>query len=632
MLILLWLPFLCIAAASALSSNFVFKSSIAVPPGWRLLYVAPPEHRFELAFSLRPGRFDELERRLYENSDPRNPRWTRQGRLSKHDVNVLVSPRSESISGVMDYLRRYDVDLGSIRWASDAKDWFSILVTISEAERLLGTKYFVYEHQSSGRKVMRTPSYQLPEDLLHHVVSVQPTNYFGNIKPYRSTVRPHFGAIPPKFPVTIAAEPIPVTLDTIKTQYNIGDYAPKNLSNNVIGITGYLEQYANLGDLKLFYETYLPAAANVSTLKVELVKGGINPQNVSLAGSEANLDVQYAGGLSFPIRNIFYSTHGRGLHTPENVSNTNEPYDVFLNYLLSKSDGELPTVLSTSYGEDERFVPEDYAYSVCNLYARLAARGVTIIHSSGDSGVGTGIDPTGSGPCFTPVNAFSPTFPATCPYVTSVGGTVGDPETAISFSGGGFSNYFPRPSYQDVAIPGYIANYATEQKGLFNTSGRGFPDVSALSVYYTVIVGRAPAQISGTSASAPSFAAIISLLNDVLISNGRKSLGFINPLLYHLGGKGFNDITVGNNLGCGTEGFNATQGWDPVTGWGSPDFSKLKDLILSEAYTTSSTSSRSTPTLSSTRTGGAITIFPGTWGILFVPAAQVALMTLGLRF
>jgi tripeptidyl-peptidase-1 len=48
-----------------------------------------------------------------------------------------------------------------------------------------------------------------------------------------------------------------------------------------------------------------------------------------------------------------------------------------------------------------------------------------------------------------------------------VGGTVGNPEMAISFSGGGFSNYFSRPLYQDIAVPSYIANYTTEQKGAF---------------------------------------------------------------------------------------------------------------------------------------------------------------------
>jgi tripeptidyl-peptidase-1 len=59
-------------------------------------------------------------------------------------------------------------------------------------------------------------------------------------------------------------------------------------------------------------------------------------------------------------------------------------------------------------------------------------------------------------------------------------------------------------------------------------------------------------------------AGIISLLNDYLLSEGEKPLGFLNPWLYGRGLKGLNDITSGSNPGCGTDGFTAIAGWDPV--------------------------------------------------------------------
>lgn len=62
--------------------------------------------------------------------------------------------------------------------------------------------------------------------------------------------------------------------------------------------------------------------------------------------------------------------------------------------------------------------------------------------------------------------------------------------------------------------------------------------------------------ISGTSASAPTFAAIVALLNDAMLAAGRPPLGFLNPLLYLKGAAGLNDITAGNAPGCGTPGFN----------------------------------------------------------------------------
>ena len=70
-------------------------------------------------------------------------------------------------------------------------------------------------------------------------------------------------------------------------------------------------------------------------------------------------------------------------------------------------------------------------------------------------------------------------------------------------------------------------------------------------------------------------------MNDARIAAGLPSLGFLNPWLYKKGFKGLNDIIGGNNPGCGTSGFTAVKGWDPVTGLGTPNFGLLKDLALS---------------------------------------------------
>ena len=62
---------------------------------------------------------------------------------------------------------------------------------------------------------------------------------------------------------------------------------------------------------------------------------------------------------------------------------------------------------------------------------------------------------------------------------------------------------------------------------------------------------------------------------------GKKSLGFLNPLIYSAQGQAaFNDITTGSNPGCGTKGFPASIGWDPATGFGTPDFAKLLALVM----------------------------------------------------
>lgn len=79
-----------------------------------------------------------------------------------------------------------------------------------------------------------------------------------------------------------------------------------------------------------------------------------------------------------------------------------------------------------------------------------------------------------------------------------------------------------------------------------------------------MIVGGRVESVGGTSASSPTFASIVALLNDFRISRGKPSLGFLNPVLYSKGLPGFVDILLGNNPGCGTPGFNATEGKLPI--------------------------------------------------------------------
>ena len=149
--------------------------------------------------------------------------------------------------------------------------------------------------------------------------------------------------------------------------------------------------------------------------------------------------------------------------------------------------------------------------------------------------------------------------------VTVVGSTTGiSPETAADFSSGGFSNFFSTPSYQADAVAGYLATLGDTNAGLFNTSGRGYPDVSAQGVGYQVTIAGQVTPVDGTSASTPLFASVVSLLNDRLIAAGQSPMGFMNPFLYAGGQVALNDITSGSNPGCGTDGFPAADGWDPV--------------------------------------------------------------------
>jgi len=333
-----------------------------------------------------------------------------------------------------------------------------------------------------------------------------------------------------------------------------------------------------------------------------LVTGGNNSQLFSQEGQgEAALDVQEAAGIAAPAKGYFYSTNGIPPINPDSLTTEalnsagmgNEPYLNWVTYTLAQQEN--PYVISTSYGDDEQSVPFSYASRVCSDFGKLSVRGSTLFFASGDFGVG-GVQPTnctlnnGSGE-----TAFLPVFPASCPVVTTVGGVSGfSPEVVTVFpddggsSGGGFSNYFSRPSYQDTAVEGYFAKIGDLYEGVYNRQGRAYPDIAFNARNLSIIFNAKNVRISGTSAAAPGAAGLFTLLNDARIAAGKSVLGCINPLLYS--GKlqaagGFKDTTQGSNYayspGCNyTSGFPALEGWDAATGFGSPIFEALKTAVL----------------------------------------------------
>jgi tripeptidyl-peptidase-1 len=171
-----------------------------------------------------------------------------------------------------------------------------------------------------------------------------------------------------------------------------------------------------------------------------------------------------------------------------------------------------------------------------------------------------------------------------------------NPEDSFS-PGGGFSNYFDRPLWQQAAVSSYLKKVGNRYDGFFNSAGRAYPDIAAQvsdigwiaqrvdyvstniwpftiqSVGIPIIWNGVVALEGGTSAAAPIAASVFALLNDALIAAGKPPMGFINPWLYKKGYRAFNDITSGYLHGyftCGRRGFKATEGWDAASGYGTP--------------------------------------------------------------
>jgi kumamolisin len=196
-------------------------------------------------------------------------------------------------------------------------------------------------------------------------------------------------------------------------------------------------------------------------------------------------------------------------------------------------------------------------------FQAAAAMGVTVCVAAGDGG---STDGENDG-----LNHVD--FPASSPNALACGGTTlvasGNSITSETVwnelannegaTGGGISDVFPLPSYQNGAGVPPSANPN-------HNVGRGAPDVSGdadpTTGYVTLVDGQ-PDVIGGTSAVAPLWAGLIALVNESV----GKPVGFVNPLLYQSASTAgdFNDVTSGNN-----GAYSAGPGWDACTGLGSP--------------------------------------------------------------
>lgn len=117
--------------------------------------------------------------------------------------------------------------------------------------------------------------------------------------------------------------------------------------------------------------------------------------------------------------------------------------------------------------------------------------------------------------------------------------------------------------------------------------GRGYPDISLVGNNYMTSIGGKWFSVSGTSASCPVMAGMVSIINSARMKLGKTSVGWLNPTLYYMQASFVKDITSGKNncdagdsATCCTQGFHATPGWDPTTGLGSLNFDLFRNAIV----------------------------------------------------
>ncbi|KAH9896701.1 subtilisin-like protein [Cubamyces lactineus] len=549
---------------SARSTTFqVHELRRAAPQGFTQVGPAPAEQTISLRLALTQSDPDGVIDSLYKVSDPDSASYGQY--LSKNEVEQFIAPQAATVNAVNAWLKENGLTSKSL---SPAGDWISIQVPVSKANDLFNTNFSVFRHTGSGAETIRTLSYSLPAPLQGHVDLVHPTVSF----PTSFSLKPSTTASQVAFHTTVEEGGLKAvcsngtTVPCLQELYKI-PLTPAVHKDNELGVTGFFGNSAHYAWLETFLEKYRPDMNPGTNFSVFGIDGGDNDQNYPSV-SEGELDIQYTVGLATDVPVTYYF-----------IGYDNQDGD--LDGFLDGADAilaldKLPQVLTTSYGFPESSLSFALTDKLCRAYAQLGARGTTLLFAAGDDGPGCGND-DGS--------VFDAFFPSNCPFVTSVGGTQGfAPEEAWTGSSGGFSNYYSRPAYQEAAVSAYLKAHGNDNKGAYNASGRAFPDIAAKADEFIIYAGDSFYPIFGTSASSPTMASIIALINDRLESAHRPQLGFLNPWLYKQGYKAFTDITTGNSsLRCSSNGtahgFNAVKGWDPVTGLGTPRFDKLLEIL-----------------------------------------------------
>lgn len=551
-----------------------------------------------------------------------------------HDCTILTLNRKEDVLTVKNWLTESGIGLNRVKLAQ-GMNWLYVNATIHEAERLMRTEYFMFQHTMTRTPQIACHEYHLPQHISKLVDFITPTVHFdAKVKPREPhkrvnkgpilqkhkrqeninavdpdgvpEVRPGFAATIgsslgslPKQGATLAEDDVTAELEKCDTQITpdclrtLYQFSPGTSaeSQNSYGIVEYTPQSYLPGDLDKFFTNFSSKQIGQRPT-LESIDGGvlINYNQSFDTNGEADLDLQIAMSLIYPQTVTLYQVGDliEGASFNNFLDAVDGSYCTFEGGDDASQDAIYPDppdgyigpancggysatkVISTSYSYNEADVTPAYANRQCQEYMKLGLQGVTVLYSSGDYGVagnlGRCVDPTTGN--YTATNAstgvFNPSFPGTCPYITSVGATqvpnntnivrvlaaanasaananaatATQPEQAcetVIHSGGGFSNFFTMPDYQASAVHTYWANHAPPYgSDRFNNSQRtrGFPDVSANGANYVIAVDGNYSLVYGTSASAPMFGSLVTLINEERIKAGKSSVGFLNNVLY----------------------------------------------------------------------------------------------------
>ena len=330
--------------------------------------------------------------------------------LSKEQVAELVSPHQDTLNLVRAWLIHHGIRPSSISM-SHGGSWLTVTdVLVSQANQLLGASYRLYRHSKTNDTTIRTVGYALPVVLHTLIRTVAPTTYFPSRRGMRQTLHRRSSGAAQAQPasrkvVTARQTRSPdIRPSILRTLYKTETYKPLVPDRNMIGILGIDDDYPSRSDLAEFMARYRSDAIDADFTVKQWNDGGYNPDR---PGVEASISIQYASAMAYPTPLVFYSVGGDAEwdHLGRILDG-----DMYLEWFWALlSEQEIPQTIIIPYGHLEQNLPIDYAESVCRLFGQLSGRGITVLVSSGNDGVG-------DGDCVNDIGntRFKPEFPSSC--------------------------------------------------------------------------------------------------------------------------------------------------------------------------------------------------------------------------
>jgi len=526
----------------------------AVDPDMRMDYMM-------LMVKPSAGQQSELDGLLTSQQNPSSPLFHRWLTPEEFGGRFGLSPSDHS--KVVAWLATEGF---TVNESARGRNWIAFSGTASQVVKSLHTS--IHRFQVDGRMHfanLQEPS--VPEALTGVIAGFLGLDDF-SLESFARPVPPEYNSGPSHY---LAPEDF-ATIYNVTPLYRAGlDGAGQSIA--IVGQSGVL-----LSDIRAFRTRYNLPANDPKMLLYSSTDPGINGAQI-----EGNLDLEWAGAIA-PKATIYY------IYGPSAISAT-----------VSAINLNLAPIISISYGTCEVNASLSFYRSITQ---QANAQGITILSASGDSGA-AGCDLQGLAAFATHGRLVS--FPAVMPEVTAVGGTQfveGNGTywgTANAPNFGSALSYIPEAAWNESGTIGLLSGGGGASQlysrpawqtgfGVPSDNARYVPDISlsaALHDAYVVTFQGANVAVGGTSASAPSMAGVIALLNQYQVTNGfqkQPGLGNINPQLYRLAQSvpaAFHDIAEGNNIvACaqgtpdcltGSFGYAAAPAYDLATGLGSVD-------------------------------------------------------------